>query len=366
MAIPASTYLTILSTWPVIKDERFDPTVPSPWKGIAVPATSDPLHPVIAVLFNHGIDPAVYASDSALGTYLLLTSLTDPFARNVTDFQNVHFDVLSNVLTFQTLNPLVPGSTYGATVRSSLRDAAGRGLERAYYWEFEVDSSAYQGIPIPVLLSPPDQSVVSEYPFPLQWGIDPSFQNIPVNQSLVFVVSVYDTREKNQTLWSGSVFVSDSSVEIQQTSSAPDPLTSEQFTFLRDALAQQFQQIKDIQMSLKNPAQIDQIDAQLITGVATTAAVPLPLPSANKNAEIYKRTLTANLTDFAYATTAPGRKLTQGFLNDAASGAFVYTVTAQSGDTFNAPDLTAATSFNLANGEMRSFVNTSPGIWDQL
>ena len=69
----------------------------------------------------------------------------------------------------------------------------------------------YQGIPIPVLVSPADQSVVTEFPFPFQWGIDASFQNIPVGQDLVFIVTAYDNREKSHVLWSGTVFASDSS-----------------------------------------------------------------------------------------------------------------------------------------------------------
>lgn len=130
-----------------------------------------------------------------------------------------------------------------------------------------------------------------------------------------------------------------------------------------DALAQQ---IEELQMSLKNQPQIDQVDATVITGAGTTQAAPLPVLPSSKNKETYKRTLTANLTDYAYATTAPGRKVEQGFLNDAASGAYLYTINAQPGDTFNAPDLVAATSFTLQNGEARTFVNTANGVWDQL
>jgi len=211
MAIPASNLLSVMASWPVLRDERFDPNVPSPWRGIQVPSTTDPLHPVIAILFNHDIDPAIYASDSALGAYVLLTSVTDPSARNIDSFRNVRFDTVANVLTFEPNAPLYPGSTYGATLRGSTRDSAGRSLERAYYWEFEVESSVYQGIPIPVLVSPADQSVVTEFPFPFQWGIDASFHNIPAGQDLVFIVTAYDNREKSHVLWSGTVFASDSS-----------------------------------------------------------------------------------------------------------------------------------------------------------
>lgn len=211
MAIPASNLLMVLAAWPVLRDERFDPNIPSPWRGVAVPPTDDPLHPVIALLFNHPIDPAIYASDAALSKNILLTSVTDPAARNIDAFKNVKFDPMASVLTFQPRDPLIAGSTYGATLRGSTRDAAGRSLDRAYYWEFEVDAGAYQGIPVPILISPPDQSVVTNFPFPLQWGVNKDFNDIPVGQDLVFVVTAYDNREKTKTLWSGTVFASDSS-----------------------------------------------------------------------------------------------------------------------------------------------------------
>jgi hypothetical protein len=205
MAIPTTSLLSVMATWPVLRDDGFDPSIPSPWRGIVVPDTDDPLHPVISILFNHAINPAIYTSDSALGPYVLLTSVTDPSARNINTFKNVRFDTITNVLTFQPFDPLIAGSTYGATVRGSTRDSAGRSLERAYYWEFEVDASAYQGIPVPVLLSPSDQSVVTAYPIQLKWGIDSSFDNIPQGQQVVFVVSLYSDQEKSQTLWTGNV-----------------------------------------------------------------------------------------------------------------------------------------------------------------
>lgn len=209
MSIPASNLLQVLATWPVLRDTRFDPNIPSPWRGIAVPATDDPFHPTIAIIFNHSIDPAIYTSDSALSPYLLLTSITDPSARNIDTFKNVKFDPLSSVLTFQPKDPLSAGCTYGATLRGSTRDAAGRSLDRAYYWEFEVESSLYQGLSIPLLISPPDQTVVINSPFSLQWKISDSAQKIPSGQEMVFVVTAYDTRTKNHVLWEGSVYASD-------------------------------------------------------------------------------------------------------------------------------------------------------------
>ncbi len=121
----------------------------------------------------------------------------------------------------------------------------------------------------------------------------------------------------------------------------------------------------DIMTALKNNM-VDQVDAQIIGGSATSAAIPLPVPPSNKNIELYERTLSANLADYAYATSAPGRKVSQGFTNSASSGAFIWTINAQPGDVFNGPDLVAATSFTLANGETRTFQNTATGVWDEV
>ena len=144
-----------------------------------------------------------------------------------------------------------------------------------------------------------------------------------------------------------------------QTNLPPTPTVQEQLDTIN-------QELETIMTTLKNPVMTDQVDAQVITGSATTSAAPLPVIPANKNVETYRRTLTANIADYAYATTAPGRIITQGFNNSAASAGFIWTINAQSGDVFNAPDLVAATSFNLANGETRTFVNTTAGVWDQI
>ncbi len=140
------------------------------------------------------------------------------------------------------------------------------------------------------------------------------------------------------------------------------------FTTLAAQLAAQQDQIGDLMTSLKNQVVVipDPVETTVITGPATTAGTPLPVPPANKNVETYKRLLTANLTDYAYASAAPGRNVSQAFTNAAGSGAFIWTINAQSGDVFNAPDLVAATSFSLANGETRTFVNSAPGVWDQV
>ena len=347
MAIPASTYLVVLSSWPVVRDERFDPLLPSPWRGITIPLTSDPLHPVIAILFNHGIDPAVYASDSALGTYFLLTSLTDPSARNITDFQNVHFDVLSNVLTFQTLNPLVLGSTYGATVRSSLRDAAGRGLERAYYWEFETEPTTYQSVPTPILLSPPDQTVVSEYPFDFTWGMDSL--TLEEGQQLVFLVSAYDSREKNNTLWSSTVVATDT---IPGSLNAPTdppvptvPPTTEQFL----SLQQQILQLGELFMSnFKNQAAYN----GKFTTVPITATSTLTKPTMPTT---YLVNSSTPVVVTLYAST--GDQTPIEFINKGTGVVtFAYPTTpAQTGPTLS--------NISLNNEDIQDFLEAASNSW---
>ena len=158
-------------------------------------------------------------------------------------------------------------------------------------------------------------------------------------------------------------------ITLTSSLSPPAPVTLQSLAAKLDANTQLInfliQQQGAIMTALRNPAQADQTDAQIITGAATTAGTPLPVPPSGKNDEDYVRTLSANLTDYSYATSAPGRIVRQTFTNSAASGAFIWTINAQTGDTWNAPDLTAATSFSLAAGESRSFKNTATGTWNE-
>jgi len=118
--------------------------------------------------------------------------------------------------------------------------------------------------------------------------------------------------------------------------------------------------------ALRNPLVINQTDAQIITGTATTLGAPLPVPAANKNIEAYTRLLTASLTDFSYSANQSGRIVEQTFVNAYASGAFIWTITAQTGETFSGPDLAAVSSFSLAYGESRTFTNTGNTAWTEL
>lgn len=118
--------------------------------------------------------------------------------------------------------------------------------------------------------------------------------------------------------------------------------------------------------ALRNPLVINQADAQTIVSAATTLGAPLPVPATNKNIEAYTRLLTASLTDFSYSANQSGRIVEQTFVNAYGSGAFTWTITAQTGETFSGPDLAAVSSFTLANGESRTFTNTGNTAWTEL
>lgn len=125
-------------------------------------------------------------------------------------------------------------------------------------------------------------------------------------------------------------------------------------------------QIGTIMTALRNPSTVNQTDYQLITGTATTLGAPLPIPAANKNSETYTRLLTASLTDFSYSANQAGRIIQQAFNSAVGSAAFVYTITAQTGETFETPDLGTVSTFTLAAGETRTFVNASTTVWREV
>ena len=208
MPIPSSSYPQVIASWPLVADERFDPNQVSPWRAnnVVIPTSPEPLQPVISVLFSHEVAAAVYANNASLSNYVFLTSLSDPSAMNVTDFTDVVFDPAQRLLTFRPAVALQAGSRYQATVRGTLADSAGRLLGNSYSWEFDIDPALYQGLPIPVPLSPPDQSVVPSLPLALKWGVDSGYESPPTGQSLAFRVNLYADAGRTTVLWSGLVY----------------------------------------------------------------------------------------------------------------------------------------------------------------
>lgn len=204
MPIPNIAYLQVLAAWPVLERDAF--LTGSPWQGVTVPPTDDPLRPVLSVRFNHALDPAVTASDAALGAYFFLTSLTDPGARNVIAFTDVAFDAVNAVLTCRPASRLVSGETYQATLRATIPDADGRRMTHAYSWEFEaVDTDdGLAEIPAPIAVSPADGTAVPGSPFTLTWALPASF-TVPAGLSLSFQAALGGTRDLALPFWSSSV-----------------------------------------------------------------------------------------------------------------------------------------------------------------
>lgn len=332
----------------------------------------DPLRPWFFLRFSRPIDARAYASTDSWGQLFLLTSLSHPAAPNVLTFTDFSWDKNTNSLRFRPVVALTPGDRYLAVLSGQLRDGSRRCISRSYSWTFTCAPTAYglqEGLGSPLLpvtlFSPPDDTACLPG-FVFTWSYPSQF--VPDGYALAYDIHVATDRSMLSEVWRTRVrptFPAPAFAIPVEVVPVPTPLALLQAELL--ALTGQLSQFRNETMTaLRNPIQVNQIDAQIITGAATTAPAPLPIPVAGRNAETYKRTLTANLTDYSYATSTPGRIVSQAFTNSVASGAFVWTITAQTGDVFNAPDLTAAASFNLAAGESRTFVNTATGTWDEV
>lgn len=335
-------------------------------------AGSDPVRPWITLKFNHAIAPNAYAIDVNWSSYFLLTSLTHPASANQTLFTDFSWQSNHSELIFRPASPLVPGDEYLASLSGKLRDSAGRCIARSYTWTFtcssnQVDNSQIYA-PAVTLISPVDQTSQSSLPA-LTWTIDSNF-NVPAGYRLAFNVNAATDQQMTSLVWSETALSIDGTAIAypgthSNTPAALTPMQSQidSITQTNTAIALQLELLME---AYRNPTVVNQTDVQTITSLATTAAAPLPVPAANKNVEVYTRILTANLTDYAYSANQAGRIVQQTFVNAQSSGAFTWTIIAHAGETFSGPDLAAIASFTLANGESRTFTNTSNTTWTEL
>lgn len=335
-------------------------------------AGSDPVRPWITLKFNHAIAPNAYAIDVNWSSYFLLTSLTHPASANQTLFTDFSWQSNHSELIFRPASPLVPGDEYLASLSGKLRDSAGRCIARSYTWTFTCSSDQADNsqiyAPSVTLISPVDQTSQSSLPT-LTWTVDAGY-SVPAGYQLAFSINAATDQQMTSLVWSETALSIEGTAIAypdanSNTPAAPTPMQSQidNLTQTNTAIALQ---LELLMAALKTPTVVNQTDVQTITGLNATATVSLPVPAANKNVEVYTRILTLNLTDYAYSANQAGRVIQQTFVNAQSSGAFTWTITAQTGETFSGPDLAAVNSFTLANGESRTFTNTSNTTWTEL
>ncbi len=100
---------------------------------------------------------------------------------------------------------------------------------------------------------------------------------------------------------------------------------------------------------------------------ASTSAAPLAVPPAYIDEYTVKRKITTATTDYAYSNNQSGRQIQTAYTNDVNSTAPLTIMTGFTGESFQTNDLGAGlTSFSLAPGETRTFLNISATVSQQV